>query len=150
MLIDFTSVSSGGHAVGRRLGIKHAGAGECNEAAVLQRQVMTVQQEPCHPMNSTLYLDPKQNKFQYHRGKKMSGSRSRREEGTEAHSSLPAWKTPWTEEPGGLQSMRSQRVGHDWSDLELTHAGAEGRSSHKEPFLKEVTLMSGFRSELGS
>ena len=28
-----------------------------------------------------------------------------------------AWKTPWTEEPGGLQSMGSLRVGHDWSDL---------------------------------
>jgi len=26
-----------------------------------------------------------------------------------------AWKTPWTEEPGRLQSMRSQRVGHDWA-----------------------------------
>ena len=28
-------------------------------------------------------------------------------------SSILAWKTPWTEEPGGLQSMGSQRVGHD-------------------------------------
>ena len=29
------------------------------------------------------------------------------------HSSILAWKIPWTEEPGGLQSMRSQRVGHN-------------------------------------
>ena len=29
------------------------------------------------------------------------------------HSSTLAWKIPWTEEPGGLQSTRSQRVGHD-------------------------------------
>ena len=29
------------------------------------------------------------------------------------HSSILAWKIPWTEEPGGLQSMGSQRVGHD-------------------------------------
>ena len=29
------------------------------------------------------------------------------------HSSILAWRTPWTEEPGGLQSMRSQRVRHD-------------------------------------
>ena len=29
------------------------------------------------------------------------------------HSSILAWKTPWTEEPGGLQSQGSQRVGHD-------------------------------------
>ena len=30
------------------------------------------------------------------------------------HCSILAWKMPWTEEPGGLQSMGSQRVGHDW------------------------------------
>ena len=29
------------------------------------------------------------------------------------HSSIIAWKIPWTEEPGRLQSMGSQRVGHD-------------------------------------
>ena len=29
------------------------------------------------------------------------------------HSSILAWRIPWTEEPGGLQSIRSQRVGHD-------------------------------------
>ena len=29
------------------------------------------------------------------------------------HSSTLAWKIPWMEEPGGLQSMGSQRVGHD-------------------------------------
>ena len=31
------------------------------------------------------------------------------------HSSTLAWKIPWTEEPGRLQSMGSQRVGHDWA-----------------------------------
>ena len=31
------------------------------------------------------------------------------------HSSILAWKIPWTEEPGRLQSMGSQRVGHDWA-----------------------------------
>ena len=30
------------------------------------------------------------------------------------HSSILAWKIPWTEEPGRLQSMESQRVRHDW------------------------------------
>ena len=30
-----------------------------------------------------------------------------------SHSSTLAWKIPWTEEPGGLQSMGSHRVGHD-------------------------------------
>ena len=29
------------------------------------------------------------------------------------HSSIPGWEIPWTEEPDGLQSMGSQRVGHD-------------------------------------
>ena len=33
------------------------------------------------------------------------------------HSSIPAWRIPWTEEPGGLQSTGPQRVGHDWSKL---------------------------------
>ena len=33
-----------------------------------------------------------------------------------------AWRIPWTEEPGGLQSMGSQRVGQDWSDLARTYS----------------------------
>ena len=35
------------------------------------------------------------------------------EEGMAAHRSILAWRIPWTEEPGGLQSMGSLRVGHD-------------------------------------
>ena len=35
------------------------------------------------------------------------------EKGMATHSSILAWRTPWTEEPGGLQSLGSQRVGHD-------------------------------------
>ena len=31
------------------------------------------------------------------------------------HSSILAWKIPWMEEPGGIQSMGLQRVGHDWA-----------------------------------
>ena len=34
------------------------------------------------------------------------------EEGMATHSSILAWRIPWTEEAGDLQSMRSQRVGH--------------------------------------
>ena len=37
-----------------------------------------------------------------------------REKGTATHSSILAWRIPWTEEPGGLQSTGSQRVGYDW------------------------------------
>ena len=39
------------------------------------------------------------------------------EEVMAAHSSILAWRTPWTEEPNGLQPMGSQRVRHDWNDL---------------------------------
>ena len=35
------------------------------------------------------------------------------EKETATHSSIPAWKIPWTEEPGGLQSRGCRRVGHD-------------------------------------
>ena len=35
------------------------------------------------------------------------------EKGMATHSSILAWKTPWSEEPGGLQSMGSQKVGHN-------------------------------------
>ena len=35
------------------------------------------------------------------------------EKGMATHSSIHAWRIPWIEEPGGLQSMGSQRVGHD-------------------------------------
>ena len=35
------------------------------------------------------------------------------EEGMATHSSILAWRIPWTEEPGRLQSIGSQRVGHD-------------------------------------
>ena len=34
------------------------------------------------------------------------------EEGMATHSSILAWRIPWTEEPGGLQFIESQRVGH--------------------------------------
>ena len=37
------------------------------------------------------------------------------------HSSILAWKIPWTEEPGRLQSMRLQRVRHDWATSTHTH-----------------------------
>jgi len=35
------------------------------------------------------------------------------EKGMATHSSILAWRSPWTEEPGGLQSIGSQRVRHD-------------------------------------
>ena len=35
------------------------------------------------------------------------------EEGMATHFSILAWRIPWVEQPGGLQSLESQRVGHD-------------------------------------
>ena len=42
------------------------------------------------------------------------------------HSSILAWRIPWTEEPGRLQSMGSQRVGHDWATTIWTHSKHSG------------------------
>ena len=46
-------------------------------------------------------------------GVRSLGQEDPLEEGMATHSSIPAWRILWTEEPGGLQSMSSQRVGHD-------------------------------------
>ena len=48
------------------------------------------------------------------------------------HSSTLAWKIAWTEEPGGLQSMGSHRVGHESGDLAA--AAAEVLSWKREDF----------------
>ena len=44
------------------------------------------------------------------------------------HSCIFAWRVPWTGEPGGLLSIGSLRVGHDWSDL----AAAAGKEKKKK------------------
>ena len=41
------------------------------------------------------------------------------------YSSTLAWKLPWTGEPGGLPSMGSHRVGHNWSDLAAAAAAIQ-------------------------
>ena len=55
------------------------------------------------------------------------------------HSSILAWRIPWTEEPGGLQPMGSQRVGHDLASkppVPLTHRSLHVLgSSHSELWL---------------
>ena len=48
------------------------------------------------------------------------GQKDPLEEGMATHSSILAWEIPWTGELGGLQSMGSQRVGRDCSDLACT------------------------------
>ena len=46
-------------------------------------------------------------------GVRFLGQEDPLEEGMAIHSSVLVWRIPWTEEPGGLQSMGLQRVGHD-------------------------------------
>ena len=53
------------------------------------------------------------------------------------HSSVLAWRIPGTGEPGGLPSMGSQRVGHDWSDLA---AAAAGLNEDIIPWSKQLFL----------
>ena len=43
------------------------------------------------------------------------------EKGMAMHSCFLAWRTPWTEEPGGLQSIQLQRARHNWSNLTCMH-----------------------------
>ena len=47
----------------------------------------------------------------------LNGPGPETEKAMATHSSTLAWKIPWTQEPGRLQSMGSHRVGHNWSDL---------------------------------
>ena len=47
----------------------------------------------------------------------IPGSGNPLEKEMAAHSRILVWRIPWTEEPGGLQSTESQRVGHDRSDF---------------------------------
>ena len=62
------------------------------------------------------------------------------------HSSVLAWRIPGTGEPGGLTSMRSHRVGHDWSDLAAaaaaaySHMGFPGSPDGKEKKVAQLCL----------
>ena len=51
------------------------------------------------------------------------------EKGMATHSSILAWRIPWTEEPGRLQSMGSQRVGYDWA-TNISHFWARHGTGH--------------------
>ena len=50
----------------------------------------------------------------------LLGQEDTLEEEMATHSSILAWETPWTEKPGGLQSLGFQRVGHDWALTQRT------------------------------
>ena len=54
------------------------------------------------------------------------------EEGLATHFNILAWRTQWIEEPGGLQSMESQRVGHVWCDWACSHSCPQLPSCYKD------------------
>ena len=75
------------------------------------------------------------------------------EEEMATHSSVLAWRIPGTAEPGGLPSMGSHRVGHDWSDLASAAAaepyrfpeqGYRGTQSCVQNNLAYLLRLSGF------
>ena len=60
------------------------------------------------------------------------------------HSSVLAWRIPGTGQPGGLPSMGSHRVGHDWSDLAAAAAAAAVRPCHPMKKKKSSEDLSDF------
>ena len=66
------------------------------------------------------------------------------------HSSILAWKIPWAEEPGGLQSKGLQKVGHNWASEQVYKFQdydifAETVSYSPEPILSSLALMNVFQ-----
>ena len=54
------------------------------------------------------------------------------------HSSILAWRILWTEEPGGLLSMGSQRAGHDNSNLARMHALEKAMAAHSSTLAWQI------------
>ena len=66
------------------------------------------------------------------------------------HSSITPWRIPWTKEAGGLQSMESQRVGHEWSDLACSHTRTSSIIHHKpqqQSIVIDQTVCKYFQSD---
>ena len=70
------------------------------------------------------------------------------EKGMATHYSILAWRIPWTEEPGGLQSTGSRRVGHDL-DAQSGNIGCVGQKDVLEETEAEQSDTEGFLSCLG-
>ena len=70
------------------------------------------------------------------------------EKGMATHSSILAWRIPWTEEPGGLQSVGSQRVGHDWVTNTFTFRHIINISLHF--YQKSLSLFDNLTTYLGT
>ena len=59
------------------------------------------------------------------------------------HSSILVWRIPWTEEPGGLQSMGSRRVGHNWATSLSLFNSEVLRNCVTQRFWKEFGINTG-------
>ena len=70
------------------------------------------------------------------------------EKGMATHSSILAWKIPWTEEPFGIQSMESQRVRHDWEFKPSTSLWGKGKSELKVCLRPSQHLWAGQRRQI--
>ena len=70
----------------------------------------------------------------------LPGQEDPLEEGMATHSSILAWRIPWTEEPGGLQFMGSQRVRHDWMTNTQTQLGYYKISGQTWPMFQSLCL----------
>ena len=62
------------------------------------------------------------------------------------HSNIFTWKIPWTEEPGRLQTMGSQRVGHNWAHTHTHIPGYSLHSSHTVHLFPSQHLL-GFKAQ---
>jgi len=65
------------------------------------------------------------------------------------HSSVPSWRIPGTGEPGGLPSMGSHRVRHDWSDLAAAAAVTDGAESGSQCSCMSTLMLLTWRASLG-
>ena len=72
------------------------------------------------------------------------------EEGMGIHSSILAWRIPWTEKPGELQSIGSERVGHDWNDLEHMHSTLDDSAQWPHPNLLSLGHILKFAPEVSA
>ena len=71
------------------------------------------------------------------------------EEGMATYSSVLVWRIPWTEEPGGLHSIRSERVRHNWSNLACTHNYPSFLSSMGKFGVSDYIILCKFLLESG-
>ena len=65
------------------------------------------------------------------------------EKGMATHSSILAWEIPWTEDPGGLQSMGSRKVGHDWATQQQQQNWVKRSTQCKRLIMKTWAVTQG-------